>query len=59
MIELDLRWRFGIYVLAIRDLVSKRFVFLPPLDFVNKPRDITVRIGRRGPCISRKGEELS
>lgn len=44
--ELDLRKRFGVFVLAVKELVPVRFVFLPPPDFVIKPSDILVMIGR-------------
>jgi trk system potassium uptake protein TrkA len=44
--ELDLRKRFGVFVLAVKELVPMRFVFLPPPDFVIKPSDILVMIGR-------------
>jgi trk system potassium uptake protein TrkA len=44
--ELDLRRRFGVFVLAIKELVPVRFVFLPPPDFVIKPSDILVMIGK-------------
>jgi trk system potassium uptake protein TrkA len=44
--ELNLRKRFGIFVLAIRELVPPRFVFLPDPGFVIKPSDVLVVIGR-------------
>lgn len=44
--ELDLRKNYGVFVLAIKELVPVRFVFLPPPDFVIKPSDILVMIGR-------------
>jgi trk system potassium uptake protein TrkA len=43
---LNLRKRFGIFVLAIRELVPPRFVFLPDPKFVLKPSDVMVVIGR-------------
>jgi trk system potassium uptake protein TrkA len=46
LIELDLRRRFGVFVLAIKELIPTRFVFLPPPDFIIKPSDILVMIGR-------------
>ncbi len=46
LLELDLRKRFGVFVLAIKELVPMRFVFLPPPDFVIKPSDILVMIGK-------------
>jgi trk system potassium uptake protein TrkA len=44
--ELNLRKRFGVFVLAIRELVPPRFVFLPDPKFVIKPSDVLVIIGR-------------
>jgi len=46
LLELNLRKRFGIFVLAIRELVPQRFVFLPDPGFVIKPSDVLVVIGR-------------
>ena len=44
--ELDLRKKYGVFVLAIKELVPMRFLFLPGPDFVIKPSDILVMIGR-------------
>jgi trk system potassium uptake protein TrkA len=44
--ELNLRKRFGIFVIAVRELVPPRFVFLPDPSFVIKPSDVLVVIGR-------------
>jgi trk system potassium uptake protein TrkA len=57
LIELDLRKRFGVFVLAIKELIPTRFVFLPPPDFIIKPSDILVMIGREEDLIrlSEKG----
>jgi trk system potassium uptake protein TrkA len=52
LIELDLRKRFGVFVLAIKELIPTRFVFLPPPDFIIKPSDILVMIGREEDLIS-------
>jgi trk system potassium uptake protein TrkA len=52
LIELDLRKRFGVFVLAIKELIPTRFVFLPPPDFVIKPSDILVMIGKEEDLIS-------
>ncbi len=46
LVELDMRRKFGVFVLAIKELVPTRFVFLPPPDFVIKPSDILVMIGK-------------
>jgi trk system potassium uptake protein TrkA len=44
--ELNLRKNYGVFVLAIKELVPTRFVFLPDPGFVIKPSDILVMIGR-------------
>ncbi|MDD2901001.1 MAG: TrkA family potassium uptake protein [Syntrophales bacterium] len=44
--ELNLRKNFGVFVIAIRELVPARFVFLPGPEFVIKPSDILVIIGK-------------
>lgn len=44
--ELSLRKNFGVFVIAIRELVPARFVFLPGPSFVIKPSDILVVIGQ-------------
>lgn len=43
---LDLRARFGIFVLAVREYVPERFNFLPGPDFVIKDSDSLMVIGR-------------
>lgn len=44
--ELNLRKNFGVFVIAIRELVPARFVFLPGPEFIVKPSDILVMIGK-------------
>jgi trk system potassium uptake protein TrkA len=44
--ELNMRDRFGVFAIAVKELVPQRFVFLPGPDFVIKPSDILVLIGR-------------
>ena len=44
--QLNLRERFGVYAIAVRELVPSRFTFLPGPDFVIKPSDILILIGR-------------
>lgn len=46
LLELNLRQRFGVFVIAVKELVPERFVFLPHPNFVVKPSDILVVIGR-------------
>jgi trk system potassium uptake protein len=44
--ELNVREKFGVFAIAIKELVPPNFVFLPGPDFVVKPSDILVMIGR-------------
>lgn len=44
--DLSVRDRFGVFVIAVKEIVPERFVFLPGPDFVVKPSDILVMIGR-------------
>jgi len=46
--QLNMRERFGVFVIAVKELVPPRFVFLPGPDFVIKPSDVLVLIGREG-----------
>jgi trk system potassium uptake protein TrkA len=47
LLALNLRKRFNAFVIAVRELIPERFVFLPGPEFVVKPSDILVVIGRR------------
>ncbi len=51
LMELDLRRKFGVFVLAIKELIPTRFVFLPPPDFIIKPSDILVMIGKEADLV--------
>lgn len=44
--ELNVRERFGVFAIAVKELVPENFVFLPGPDFIVKPSDILVVIGR-------------
>lgn len=44
--DLRLRNRFDVFVVAVKELVPERFVFLPRPEFVVKDSDILVLIGR-------------
>jgi trk system potassium uptake protein TrkA len=46
LMELGLRKKYGVFVLAVKELVPERFVFLPDPSFVIKPSDVLVMIGR-------------
>ena len=46
LIELKLRERFGVFVIAVRELIPPKFVFLPGPNFVIKPSDVLVMIGK-------------
>jgi len=44
--ELNMRERFGVFVIAVKELVPPAFKFLPGPDFVIKPSDVLVMLGR-------------
>jgi trk system potassium uptake protein len=46
--QLHMRNRFGVFVLAVKELIPPRFVFMPGPDFVIKDSDVLVLIGRKG-----------
>ena len=46
LIDLKLRERFGVFVIAVRELIPPKFVFLPGPNFVIKPSDVLVMIGK-------------
>ena len=48
LLELNLRERFGAFVIAVQESVPERVVFLPGPGFVVKPSDALVLIGREG-----------
>jgi len=45
LIELDLRNKYGIQILAVKELVPDRTVAIPPPDFVIKDSDILILMG--------------
>ena len=42
---LELRRKYGVYVIAVKELVPEKFVMLPPAEFVIKDSDILIMIG--------------
>jgi len=44
--ELNVRERFGVFAIAVKELIPENFVFLPGPNFIVKPSDILVMIGR-------------
>ncbi len=46
LLNLKLRERFGVFVIAVKELIPPKFVFLPGPDFVVKPSDVLVMIGK-------------
>jgi trk system potassium uptake protein TrkA len=46
LLQLQLRKKYGVYVIAVRELVPERFVVVPPADFVIKNSDILILIGK-------------
>lgn len=47
LVELDLRRRFNVFVIAVRRGVQQTFVFMPDPGFVFGPDDVLVAIGQR------------
>jgi trk system potassium uptake protein TrkA len=45
--ELQLRSRYGITIIAIKELVPENFILVPPASFVIKHSDILIVIGKR------------
>jgi len=45
LIELDLRKKFNVFVIAIKETDTGKFIFLPGPDFVLKEKDVMVAIG--------------
>ncbi|MFH0910763.1 MAG: TrkA family potassium uptake protein [Planctomycetota bacterium] len=45
--ELDLRRRFAVFVIAVKEYVPSRMVFLPGPEFVVKPSDTLIVIGQK------------
>ncbi|NLH49376.1 MAG: TrkA family potassium uptake protein [Myxococcales bacterium] len=46
LIELHLRKRFGVLIIAVKQKNPARFVFLPPPELVLQPGDILLMVGR-------------
>jgi trk system potassium uptake protein TrkA len=44
--DLDLRSRYNIHVIAIKELVPENFVLVPPASFVIKDSDILIMLGK-------------
>jgi len=43
--ELDLRNKYGIQVIAVRELIPERTVYVPRVDFVIKDSDVLIVMG--------------
>ncbi|MCF8124477.1 MAG: TrkA C-terminal domain-containing protein, partial [Desulfarculaceae bacterium] len=44
---LNLRARYNIYVIAVKEIVPDNFVMLPPADFLIKDSDVLIMVGRQ------------
>lgn len=44
--ELNLRAKYNVYVIAIKEIVPENFILVPPADFVIKDSDILIMLGR-------------
>lgn len=56
--DLNMREQFGVFAIGIKELVPSRFVFLPGPDFVVKPSDILVLIGREADLTKLRDAEI-
>jgi len=45
--ELDLRAKYKVYVIAIKEILPGTFTMLPPADFIIKDSDVLMMIGRQ------------
>ena len=43
--DLDLRNKYGIQVIAVRELIPERTLYVPPADFVIKDSDVLIVMG--------------
>ena len=43
--QLDLRAKYGVYIIAIKEVLQEKFVLVPPADFVIKDSDILIMLG--------------
>ncbi|MFQ6037196.1 MAG: cation:proton antiporter regulatory subunit, partial [Candidatus Aminicenantales bacterium] len=43
--ELDIRNRYGVQVIAIKELIPEKITFIPTADFVIKDSDILILLG--------------
>lgn len=57
LLDLGLRKRFGVFVIAVKELVPHQFVFLPGPKFVVKPSDILMVIGREKDLVALRDAE--
>lgn len=44
--DLDLRAKYNVHVIAIKELIPENFVLVPPADFVIKDSDILIMLGK-------------
>ena len=44
--ELDLRAKYGVHIIAIKELVPENFILVPPADFVIKDSDLLIIVGK-------------
>ncbi len=46
LIDLNLRARYNVHIIAIKEIVPENFILVPPADYVIKDSDILVMLGR-------------
>lgn len=55
--ELNLRAKYNVYVIAVKELVPENFILMPPADFIIKDSDILLMLGRTEDLRKIKGME--
>lgn len=55
LIELDLRARYNVHVIAIKELIPENFILVPPANFRIKDSDVLIMLGKTGDIKKIKG----
>lgn len=55
LIELDLRARYNVHVIAIKELIPENFILVPPANFRIKDSDVLIMLGKTGDIKRIKG----
>lgn len=55
LVELDLRARYNVHVIAIKELIPENFILVPPANFRIKDSDVLIMLGKTGDIKKIKG----